>query len=198
MYTLPKLKFSYDGLEGFLSSKTVETHYLKHHQSYLDKLNQAIAEDSELNKLTIEELIKKVRYLPETIKTSITNNGGGYYNHNLYWSYLTDNPKLQQPTGKLAMAINDKYGSFAAFKSQFTEDSTTLFGSGWVWLTASLEIVKTNLQDNPIMDGKGAPVLGIDIWEHAYYIDYQNRRSEYIENWWKFVDWSQISDDYKA
>lgn len=195
MFTLPKLSYSYDALEPYIDAKTMEIHHTKHHQAYIDKLNKAI-EGTEWEGKTIEEILANISKLDRVVR----NNAGGHWNHSFFWEILS--PEKSMPTGELLNAINKSFGSFEEFKNKFTESATTLFGSGWVWLivqNGELKIVQTPLQDNPFMDDakeKGTPILGLDVWEHAYYLNYQNRRAEYISAFWNVVNWEKISEKY--
>lgn len=195
MFTLPKLSYSYDALEPYIDSKTMEIHHTKHHQAYIDKLNKAI-EGTEWEGKTIEEILANISKLDRVVR----NNAGGHWNHSFFWEILS--PEKSMPTGELLNAINKSFGSFEEFKNKFTESATTLFGSGWVWLivqNGELKIIQTPLQDNPFMDDakeKGTPILGLDVWEHAYYLNYQNRRAEYISAFWNVVNWEAVSEKY--
>lgn len=195
MFTLPKLSYSYDALEPYIDAKTMEIHHTKHHQAYIDKLNKAI-EGTEWEGKTIEEILANISKLDRVVR----NNAGGHWNHSFFWEILS--PEKSMPTGELLNAINKSFGSFEEFKNKFTESATTLFGSGWVWLivqNGELKIVQTPLQDNPFMDDakeKGTPILGLDVWEHAYYLNYQNRRAEYISAFWNVVNWEAVSEKY--
>lgn len=190
---LPKLPYAYDALEPYIDKMTMEVHYTKHHQGYVNNLNKAV-EGTPLESKTLEEIFKEVSKQPAAVR----NNGGGVYNHSLFWTVMKHNGG-GAPTGKLADAINASFGSFEEFKSKFTNAAATRFGSGWAWLIVNdgkLAITSTPNQDNPLMDVaevKGTPVLGLDVWEHAYYLKYQNRRPEYIDNWWKVINWDEVS-----
>ena len=197
MFQLPKLSYSYDALEPYIDAKTMEIHHTKHHQAYIDKLNKAI-EGTEWEGKTIEEILANVSKLDRVVR----NNAGGHWNHSFFWEILS--PEKSMPTGELLNAINKSFGSFEEFKNKFTESATTLFGSGWVWLivqNGELKIIQTPLQDNPIMDDakeKGTPILGLDVWEHAYYLNYQNRRAEYISAFWNVVNWEAVARKFIA
>ncbi|MGA2130061.1 MAG: superoxide dismutase [Candidatus Pacearchaeota archaeon] len=196
MHTLPKLAYAYDALEPFIDTKTMEIHYTKHHQAYVDKLNKALESHPELQNKTAEDLIKDLNSVPEDIRTAVRNNGGGHVNHSFFWPILK---KGMQPKGEVFQAINKKFGSFDKFKELFKDAATTVFGSGWAWLVLNskkeLEIVKTTNQDNPISQGL-IPVLGIDVWEHAYYLKYQNRRPDYVDAFWNVVNWEKVNENY--
>lgn len=194
-HELPKLPYAYDALEPFIDAKTMEIHHTKHHQAYVDKLNAALEKYPAFQEKSIEELLKNLTILPEEIRTAVRNNGGGHYNHSLFWKMMASPNASGQPTGVLAEAINQKFGDFENFKKEFFQRAINLFGSGWTWLVkgaAGLEIINTSNQDSPISDGLEI-ILGIDLWEHAYYLKYQNRRAEYIENWWNVVNWQELS-----
>lgn len=197
MFELPKLKYSYDALEPFIDAKTMEIHHTKHHAAYISKLNEAIA-GTEFEGKTLEEIL-----VNENLPPAVRNNAGGHWNHSFFWEILKVN-NGEIPQGDLADKINKSFGSFEDFKKQFEEQALTLFGSGWVWLMlkdGNLKIVKTPLQDNPLMnfipENKGAPILGLDVWEHAYYLNYQNRRADYIKAFWNIVDWKKIEEIYQ-
>ncbi len=191
-FELPVLPYSYDALEPYIDARTMEVHYSKHHAGYVNKLNTALAGTPHEGK-SFEELFSEVSALP----TAIRNNGGGVFNHNLYWTIMGPN-RGGAPTGELETAINSAFGSFDAFKNKFTEAATTQFGSGWAWLIVSdgkLLVTKTQNQDNPLMDlneTKGTPILTLDVWEHAYYLKYQNRRPDYIEAFYNVIDWTEV------
>lgn len=191
---LPKLNYSFDSLEPYIDSKTVEIHYLKHHQNYLNKLLEALEKHPELGGKSVEDLLKDLGSIPEDIREVVKNHGGGHFNHSFYWSIMKSSPK-NAPTNELA----EKLGSFEDFKKEFTEKAVGLFGSGWVWLVVNksddLEIVKTSNQDCPLSVGS-TPLLVIDLWEHAYYLKYQNRRAEYVDAWWNLVDWDGVEKLY--
>jgi Fe-Mn family superoxide dismutase len=192
MFTLPKLSYSYDALEPHIDANTMEIHHTKHHQAYIDKLNKAI-EGTEWENKSIEEILNNVSRLDRVVR----NNAGGHFNHTFFWETLS--PEDYLPSDSLIEAINKSFGSFEEFKAKFTEAAMTLFGSGWVWLIKKddeLKIIQTPLQDNPLMDDakeKGIPILPLDVWEHAYYLKYQNKRAEYIAAFWNVVNWRDVS-----
>jgi Fe-Mn family superoxide dismutase len=195
-YSLPKLNYSYNALEPYIDARTMETHYTKHHQTYIDNLNKAIKGKADLESKSIEDLISHLTAIPEDIRTIVRNNGGGHANHSLFWTVI--GPKSDGvPVGELASDIKKTFGSFDGFKEKFAQAATTRFGSGWAWLSVTkdgqLEISSTANQDSPIMEGK-TPLLGIDVWEHAYYLNYQNRRPEYITAFWNVVNWKKVND----
>jgi superoxide dismutase, Fe-Mn family len=199
-YTLPKLRYAFDALEPHIDAKTMEIHYTKHHQAYVDKLNVALAGHPELSKLPAEELIKKLDAIPEEIRTAVQNNGGGHVNHTFFWTIMGPG-KGGEPKGELAEAINAKFGSFAAFKEALANAGASRFGSGWAWLVkdkdGALEIISTANQDSPLTLGK-TPIIGVDVWEHAYYLKHQNKRPDYIAAWWNVVDWDQAAKNFAA
>lgn len=195
---LPELSFEYDALEPFIDAKTMEIHHSKHHQGYVNKLNVAL-EETEYAGQPLEEILKNASTLPAGIR----NNGGGHYNHQLFWEILLPEGK-DIPEGKLAEAINKAFGSFEAFIEQFAEAAGGRFGSGWAWLIVNadgeLEVTSTPNQDNPLMDvadEKGTPILGLDVWEHAYYLHYQNRRPDYISAFWNVVNWDTVEEKFE-
>lgn len=190
-FKLPELGYSYDAVEPHVDAKTMEIHHGKHHNTYVTNLNKALESHSELHAQEIEQLIKNVNALPSDIQTAVRNNGGGHHNHSLFWQWLTPGGS-KIPTGKLAEAITKKFGDFEKFKTLFAEAATKRFGSGWAWLVVDgkgeLEVTSTANQDSPVMEGK-VPVLGLDVWEHAYYLKYQNKRPDYIGAFWSAVNW---------
>jgi superoxide dismutase, Fe-Mn family len=196
-HELPKLQFSYDALEPFMDAKTIEIHYTKHHQAYLDNLNKALAKHPELAEKPVDELLDDINKIPEDIKQAVINHGGGYWNHSFFWSILK---KDTLPKGELLQAIDNDLGSFSDFKEQFRNAALTQFGSGWAWLVLNkeqkLEIMKTSNQDNPISQGK-IPLLVIDVWEHAYYLKYKNLRADYIDNFFEIINWDQVAKYYE-
>lgn len=193
MFTLPDLPYGYDSLEPYIDKATMELHHTKHHQTYVDKLNAAV-EGTEYSDKSLEELLQQLGSLPDPIKTTVRNNGGGHYNHSLFWQMMSPNPSA--PSGELADLIDESFGSFGDFKGEFADAAVARFGSGWVWLLKDgekLKITSSPNQDSPIMEGK-EPLLGLDVWEHAYYLKYQNRRPEYIEAWWNVVNWGFVAN----
>ena len=195
-FTLPALPYAHDALEPHIDALTMQIHHGKHHQAYVDNLNKAIAGTPNENK-SLEELVK----IAGSISPAVRNNGGGHWNHSFFWELLAPNAG-GAPTGALANAINDVFGSFDAFKEKFNNAGMTRFGSGWAWLIikdGTLEITSTPNQDNPLMDVaevKGTPILGIDVWEHAYYLKYQNRRPEYLTNIWNVINWNKVAENF--
>ncbi len=197
-YQLPELKYAYDALEPFIDTKTLEIHHGKHHKTYVDRFNATIAGKADLEKMSAEAILANLDKVPEDIRLLVRNHGGGAVNHSLYWSVIA--PKAGgEPKGLVADAIKSAYGSFAEFKAKFSDAATTQFGSGWAWLVVNqdkkLEILKTPNQDTPLSAGK-KPVLVIDVWEHAYYLKYQNRRVEYIEAFYNIINWEKVNELY--
>jgi superoxide dismutase, Fe-Mn family len=193
-HQLPSLPYAFDALEPHIDAQTMQIHHGKHHQAYINNLNTALEAHPDLQAKSVEDLIKDLNALPEAIRTAVRNNGGGHANHSLFWTLLAPNAG-GAPTGKAAAAITGAFGSFDAFKEQFAKAATTRFGSGWAWLVSSsgkLAIESTANQDSPIMEGK-KPILGLDVWEHAYYLKYQNRRPDYIAAFWNVVNWDTVN-----
>jgi len=192
-FELPALPYSYNALEPAIDAMTMEIHYTKHHATYLKNLNTALEKHPELSNLSIEQMLMDLNKIPEDIRTAVRNNGGGYFNHMIYWSIMGPN-KGGEPTGKLAAAINATFGSFATFKQEVEKAGLNRFGSGWAWLSrkadGTLNVHSTPNQDSPLSEGM-FPVIGVDVWEHAYYLKYQNRRAEYLSNWWSVVNWEE-------
>lgn len=196
-FLLPELKYSYDALEPHIDRLTMETHHSKHHQAYTNNLNNALEGHEKFQKMEIEEILKSLDELPEDIRNAVRNNGGGHYNHGLFWELMSPNAG-GKPEGELAKKIDDDLGGFDKFKEDFKKAALGQFGSGWAWLVidnGKLKIVATPNQDNPISQGKQA-ILGIDVWEHAYYLKYTNKRADYIDNWWNLVDWKKVEELY--
>lgn len=198
MFILPKLSYAYDALSPYIDAKTMEIHLTKHHQAYIDNLNKAIADYPELQSLTVEQLLQKIDALPQPIRTIVQNHGGGHYNHTLFWQMMTPHSRLVQ--GKLYQELVNQFGSYAAFQETFETAAKTRFGSGWAWLAidgqGKLKIYSTANQDAPLMSGD-IPLLGLDVWEHAYYLQYQNRRPDYIVAWWSVVNWEFVEERYR-
>lgn len=198
MYTLPDLPYPSNALEPYIDERTMQIHHDKHHGTYVKNLNDAIANYQQINKLTIDQLLRDLKSVPEEIRTKVRNNGGGHANHSLFWTVMTP-PKASgqanQPSGDLAKAIDTAFGNFSSFTEKFAAAGLARFGSGWVWLIndgGKLAITDTPNQDNPWMDGK-TPILGLDVWEHAYYLKYQNVRADYIKAWWNVVNWTEVA-----
>ncbi|MBK9051275.1 MAG: superoxide dismutase [Chloroflexi bacterium] len=198
-FQLPALPYAEDALEPHIDARTMNIHHTKHHAAYTTNLNNAIAGTEWENK-SIEEILGNLDAIPENIRTAVRNNGGGYANHNLFWTIMAPNAG-GDPTGALAEAINGAFGSFAAFKEAFAKAAATRFGSGWAWLVVGndgqLAVTSTPNQDTPVMEGK-TPILGLDVWEHAYYLNYQNRRPDYVSAWWNVVSWEAVAANYAA
>jgi superoxide dismutase, Fe-Mn family len=199
-FTLPPLPYDFAALEPHIDAKTMEIHHGKHHQAYVNNLNAAIEKAPELQGKSIEDLLKNVNSAPEAVRTAVRNNGGGHWNHSQFWKWMAPSAG-GAPTGKLADAINSAFGDFEKFKEQFAAAGAGRFGSGWVWLNndgGKLSISSSPNQDNPLMDGKPAPILGLDVWEHAYYLKYQNRRPDYMKAWWNVVNWAEVAKRFGA
>lgn len=197
-YELPDLPYDYNALEPHIDEETMRIHHDKHHGTYVSKLNAAVEGHEDLSQKSVEDLIANLDAVPENIRTAVRNNGGGHANHSLFWKIMSPNGG-GQPSGELADAINQKFGSFDDFKEKFKTAAAGRFGSGWAWLVVNngeLEIVDTPNQDNPVMDGK-TPIFGVDVWEHAYYLKYQNRRPDYLEAFFNTVNWDQVEKNYK-
>lgn len=198
-YELPELPYAYDALEPHIDKETMNIHHTKHHNTYVTNVNAALEGHDDLSSKSIEELISDLNAVPEDIRTAVRNNGGGHANHSLFWQLLSPNGG-GQPTGAVADAINSKFGSFDEFKEKFEAAGKTRFGSGWAWLVVSngeLEVTSTPNQDSPLSEGK-TPILGVDVWEHAYYLKYQNRRPDYLAAFWNLVNWDEVSKRYEA
>ena len=196
-HQLPELSYAYNALEPYIDVQTMEIHHTKHHQAYIDKLNAALEGHADLQNKSVEDLLRNLNAVPESIRTAVRNHGGGHFNHSFFWPMLRKETKF---SGKIADAINSRFGGFDKFKDQFSNAAATLFGSGWAWLTWSnneLQIMATPNQDNPISQGK-TPILGIDVWEHAYYLKYQNRRPEYISAFFNVINWDKVNEYFKA
>ncbi|MCR4328615.1 MAG: superoxide dismutase [Patescibacteria group bacterium] len=204
IFSLPELPYSYDALEPHIDASTMEVHHAKHHQAYVSKLNEAIEKHPSFAETmagkpeieALESLLSNLDAVPADIRTAVRNHGGGHFNHSFFWKNMKPNAgsAANVPQGECAVRIEKSFGSFNAFKTEFTKIASGLFGSGWVWLAGNgkLFIMSTPNQDNPISTG-ARPILGIDVWEHAYYLKYQNRRAEYIENWWSVINWKEVA-----
>ena len=194
-FKLMELPYAYDALEPYIDARTMEIHHTKHHQGYTNNLNAALENYQELQSKNARELLENLSTLPDAIRTAVRNNGGGYKNHNIFWKVMSPDGG-GQPTGKLAEAVNAKFGGFDSFKEQFSKAAATRFGSGWAWLckdqSGTLLVTSTANQDSPFTDGL-TPILGLDVWEHAYYLNYQNRRGDYISAWWNVVNWDEVA-----
>ena len=195
-YELPALPYAFEALEPHIDSQTMQIHHGKHHNTYVTNLNNALKDQPDLAKKKIEDLIANLGAVPESIRTAVRNNGGGHANHSMFWTSMSAKGG-GEPSGKLGDAIKSAFGDYSQFKEKFTAAATGRFGSGWAWLVkksdGKVEIISTPNQDNPLMDGAGTPLVGLDVWEHAYYLKYQNRRPEYIAAWWNLVDWNAVA-----
>jgi len=199
MFTLPKLPYEFGALEPYIDAQTMEIHHDKHHASYVEKLNAALAKYPKWQNKSLEELLLSMDDMPAELRTEVRNQGGGHVNHSLFWLMLAKKGG-GQPQGPVGSEIKKIFGSFAAFQDQFNAAAKGVFGSGWAWLVVGkngkLEVVSTSNQDNPIVSGK-MPILGLDVWEHAYYLKYQNRRPDYINAWWHVINWERIEENYE-
>lgn len=198
-FELPALPYEYDALEPYIDKETMNIHHTKHHNTYVTNLNNALEGNTDLLSKTVEEVIANLNDVPEAVRTAVRNNGGGHANHSLFWQILAPNAG-GEPSGSLADAIKGKFGSYEGFKEEFTKAATGRFGSGWAWLSVNngqLEVSSTPNQDSPIMEGK-TPILGLDVWEHAYYLKYQNKRPEYINAFFNVVNWDEVNRLYSA
>ena len=196
-HVLPNLPYGYDALEPHIDARTMEIHHSKHHAGYVAKLNGALEKHPDLQGKAVEQLIADIASVPEGIRTAVRNNGGGHANHSLFWTLMGPNGG-GTPGGSLADAIKSAFGDFDTFKQQFSDAAATRFGSGWAWLVVDggkMAVTSTPNQDSPLMDGK-TPILGLDVWEHAYYLKYQNRRPEYIAAWWSVVNWDEVAKQF--
>ena len=193
-FTLPPLPYAYDALEPHIDARTMEIHHTKHHQAYVNNLNAAIEKAPELQGRSLDDLMRGINSVPEAVRTAVRNNGGGHWNHSMFWEIM--GPGVGgEPTGALGDAIKSAFGDFNKFKEQFAAAAAGRFGSGWAWLindSGKLSITSTPNQDNPLMEGKTA-ILGVDVWEHAYYLKYQNRRPDYVSAWWNVVNWNNVA-----
>ncbi len=198
-FQLSPLPYAYEALEPFIDTMTMQIHHDKHHAAYVNNLNAAIEKHPELSKKSLVELLSDLNAVPEDIRTAVRNHGGGTWNHDLFWQVMA--PKAGgEPKGDLAKAVDAAFGNFTNFKTEFEKAANGRFGSGWAWLIkkgSGLAIVSTANQDNPMSDGT-APILGLDVWEHAYYLKYQNRRAEYVTNWWNVVNWNEVAKRFAA
>jgi Fe-Mn family superoxide dismutase len=196
-YTLPNLPYAHDALEPHIDKMTMEIHHGKHHQAYINNVNKALEAHPDLARLDIDDLMRKLSSVPDAIRNAVRNNGGGHANHSLFWQLMGPS-KGGEPKGDLAKAIQNTFGSFVDFQTKFAEAGTTRFGSGWAWLSVErgkLELSSSANQDTPLSDGR-RPILGLDVWEHAYYLKYQNRRPDYIKAWWGVVNWDKAGELY--
>ena len=197
-FELPPLPYGYDALEPYIDTQTMQLHHDKHHAAYVNNLNAALKDQAQFASLNVDELMRHINDVPESIRTAVRNNGGGHSNHSMFWQIMGPNAG-GAPTGDLASAINSAFGSFDAFKAAFNDAGVKRFGSGWAWLildqSGKLQVVSTANQDSPLMDGN-YPVMGNDVWEHAYYLKYQNRRPDYLNAWWNVVNWNEVAKRY--
>lgn len=190
-FRVPELPYAYDALEPTISAEVMQLHHSKHHQAYVDKLNGAIEQYPELSERPLEEMLSSLESIPESVRRIVRNHGGGHYNHSLFWQCMRPDGG-GKPGGELLARIESVHGSFESFIDSFNAAALALFGSGWVWLMSNGEIVASPNQDSPLMDGLGEPLMGLDVWEHAYYLDYRNKRDDYIHAWWNVVNWEFI------
>lgn len=196
-FTLPDLPYEYGALGQYISADIMRLHHDKHHQTYVDKLNEAVSKAPSLEGKSLVSLLSGLADVPEEVQTAVRNNGGGHYNHSLFWQWMSPQGG-GQPSGELADQLIRVHGSFEQFIDSFNEKALGVFGSGWVWLQPDMTIVTTANQDNPLMEGGDEPLLGLDVWEHAYYLDYQNRRVDYVKAWWDVVNWQFVEERYKG
>ena len=197
-FQLPDLPYGFDALEPHIDTATMQIHHGKHHQAYINNLNAAIEKAPELASKSLDDLIRGINSVPEAVRTAVRNNGGGHWNHSMFWKWMAPNAG-GTPGGEIGKAINDSFGGFDKFKEQWSAAGAGRFGSGWVWLMnegGKLSITSTPNQDNPLMEGKSAPILGLDVWEHAYYLRYQNKRPDYITAWWNVVNWEEVESSF--
>ncbi len=198
-YELPPLPYDYSALEPYIDTQTMQIHHDKHHQAYITNVNNALQGHDQLAAMSVDDLLRNIKQVPESIRTAVQNNAGGHSNHSMFWNIMTPNGG-GEPTGNLASAIQQVFGSFDAFKTAFNDAGTKRFGSGWAWLVldtnGKLQVISTANQDSPLMSGM-YPVMGNDVWEHAYYLKYQNRRPEYLNAWWNVVNWDAIAHRYE-
>lgn len=196
MHKLPNLEYDYGALGGYISTDIMKLHHSKHHQTYVDKLNDALDDAPEWRERPLNELLASLDILPESVRTAVRNNGGGHYNHTLFWQWMSPDGG-GEPGGELMSKIVDRYGSFQKFTEEFTQQALGVFGSGWVWLQPDMEIITTPNQDTPIMRDLDEPLLGLDVWEHAYYLDYKSKRDDYVAAWWNVVNWDFVQTRVK-
>jgi Fe-Mn family superoxide dismutase len=197
MFSVPALDYDYDALSDYISADIMQLHHDKHHQAYVDKLNAAIEKHPELKGKAVEDLLIGLDTIPEDIRTTVRNNGGGHYNHCLFWLWMSPQGG-GQPSGLLLDAILQRYETFDKFVEEFTTKAVGVFGSGWVWLQPNMDIITTPNQDSLLSKGEPAPLLGLDVWEHAYYLDYKNKRPDYIKAWWNVVNWAVVEERFAS
>lgn len=196
-FQLPELTYDYDALGDYISADIMRLHHDKHHRAYVDKLNEAVTRAPMLEQASLLSVMRGIDSVPASVNVTVRNNGGGHYNHSLFWQCMSPNGG-GEPTGDLSNEIIRMYGTYQDFVNAFTEKALSVFGSGWVWLQPNMTIVTSPNQDNPLMSGGDEPILGLDVWEHAYYLDYQNRRADYIKAWWNVVDWDSVGVRYSS
>ena len=199
-HELPKLPYDFAALEPHIDAQTMQIHHGKHHNTYVTNLNAALEKAPELQGKSVDELCKSINSVPEAIRTAVRNNGGGHWNHSKFWTWMAPDAG-GNPTGTIADAITSSFGGFDKFKEEWAKAGAGRFGSGWVWLLndgGKLSITSSPNQDNPLMDGKSAPILGLDVWEHAYYLKYQNRRPDYVDAWWNVINWAEVNKRLKG
>lgn len=198
VYTLPRLAYAFDALEPMIDTLTMEIHYTKHHQAYVDNLNKALIDYPDVANMRLEQLLANLDEVPEVIRTAVRNHGGGHFNHSLFWEIMRPGGG-GEPTGRLLVEIEKNFGDFLKFKEQFSAAAMGRFGSGWAWLSRDVDgklvIESTANQDTPLFEGK-KPLLGLDVWEHAYYLKYQNKRKDYVDAWWRVVDWERVEENF--
>lgn len=197
MYTLPELDYGYDAFGKYISRDIMELHHSKHHQTYVDKLNAALDQAPELKEKSLEDLLRNLQDVPENVRMAVRNHGGGHYNHANFWKFMSPDGG-GEPNGALAEALKKQYGDFQTFVDTFTEKALGVFGSGWAWLQPDLSIITTPNQDSPLNQNLAEPILGLDVWEHAYYLDYTYKRADYIDAWWHIVNWHEVSDRFNT
>lgn len=199
-FELPKLPYSYDALEPYIDAKTMEIHHTKHHQAYVDNLNKALTEQPELLKMDVEALLTDTQKVADGVRQTVINNAGGHANHTFFWKVMAPHSKQVSPSGAFLTALENTFGSLDKFEEVFTAKALSVFGSGWAFLIMkkdkSLALKRHSFQNSPIMQGNN-PILGVDVWEHAYYLKYQNRRADYLSSWWKVVNWRQVEENFR-
>lgn len=199
-FTLPPLGYSFDALEPYIDARTMEIHYTKHHQAYIDNLNKALEGHERWQNRSVEDLLTSLDKMPAELAKQVRNNGGGHFNHSLFWPMMEKHSSAPEPLGRVAPVIRSVFGSFEKFQQEFNEAAKKVFGSGWAWLVldgkGDMRIISTANQDNPISQGM-VPLLGLDVWEHAYYLKYQNKRVDYIQAWWNVINWETVEEHYQ-
>jgi superoxide dismutase, Fe-Mn family len=197
VYTLPDLDYPYDAFGTYISKDIMELHHSKHHQTYVDKLNAALDKVPELKDRSLDSLLRNLDDVPKSVRTAVRNHGGGHYNHSLFWKFMSPDGG-GEPSGQLVDKLQQKYGDFQQFNDAFSQQAIGVFGSGWVWLLPDLSIVSTPNQDSPLNSGQPEPILGLDVWEHAYYLDYTYKRPDYVKAWWHVVNWDEVQHRFEA